>query len=65
MELGPYENLTNLVLDPLLLREGRAFLKYSCCVCNIAEQEYLERELSDDDGILSRWLSRNIWEDKI
>jgi hypothetical protein len=53
-------NCTSLVFDIVrdshtLLREGRAFLKYSCCVCNFAEQEYLERKLLDHRAVDMYW----------
>jgi hypothetical protein len=39
----------------MLLREDRAFLEYSCHVRNFAEQEYLERELSDHRAVNMYW----------
>ncbi len=53
-------NCTSLVSDivhdsHMLLREGRAFLEYSCCVHNFVEQEYLERELLDHRVVDIYW----------
>jgi hypothetical protein len=48
--------VSNIVREShTLLREGRAFLEYSCHVRNFAEQEYLKRELFNHRAVEMYW----------